>query len=253
MRTLLIRGLLAGLLAGLAAFGVAYLVGEPSLRTAIAYEETGTAADHHHDEAATSEHAHGEEAEVSRTVQSTWGLLTGTLAIGLAVGGIVALALALAIGRIGPLGERGTAALVVGIGFVAVVLVPFLTYPPNPPAVGDPDTIGTRTAAYFGLLLASLVAVGVAGSVARSLGGRTDAWGRAGAAALTYVVLMLAVAAVLPSYDELGDFPASTLWSFRLGSLATLTTLWGVVGLTLVASLARIRTTPARAGAGSPA
>ena len=39
-RDFLIRGLLAGLFAGLVAFGVAYVVGEPSVDAAIAIEES---------------------------------------------------------------------------------------------------------------------------------------------------------------------------------------------------------------------
>ena len=39
-RDFLIRGLLAGLIAAFAAFGVAYVVGEPSVRAAIALEDS---------------------------------------------------------------------------------------------------------------------------------------------------------------------------------------------------------------------
>ena len=35
------------------------------------------------------------------------------------------------------------------VAFVAWVLVPNLKYPANPPAVGDPDTVGQRTASYL--------------------------------------------------------------------------------------------------------
>ena len=81
VRALLIRGMLAGLVAGLAAFAFATVVGEPWVREAIAYEETATAADAHHDVGGTV---------VSRTVQSTAGLLTGTAVAGVALGGLFA-------------------------------------------------------------------------------------------------------------------------------------------------------------------
>ena len=45
-----------------------------------------------------------------------------------------------------------------GAAFVAVVLVPSLKYPPNPPTVGDPDTISQRTVSYL-LLMALGIAV----------------------------------------------------------------------------------------------
>lgn len=127
-RVLLIRGMLAGLLAGLAAFLVAYVLGESKVDAAIAIEEAGHAA-----------HDHGEEAApVSRALQATAGLGTGTLLYGIALGGIAALVFCYALGRIGRFGPRVTALLVSGGLFVALNLVPFLKYPSNPPAVGDP-------------------------------------------------------------------------------------------------------------------
>ena len=69
VRMLLIRGMLVGILAGLLAFAFAWLVGEPQVDLAIAFET------HMHQLA-------GEAPEpelVSRAIQSTLGLLTGIL------------------------------------------------------------------------------------------------------------------------------------------------------------------------------
>src|SRR4051812_35733971 len=98
-RTFLVRGLLAGLIAGVLTFGVAYLVGEPPVASAIALEESAAAPDaaveHEHDAVAgepTAEHSHGDdEALVSRANQSTWGLATATVVFGVALGGILGL------------------------------------------------------------------------------------------------------------------------------------------------------------------
>ena len=116
-RAFLVRGLLAGLFAGVAAFAVGYFVAEPQIQSAINYEESheDAAATHSHsDSDSGSASGESEEAEaghhhdeggtvVSRHNQRTWGLLTGTLAIGLALGGIVALVAAGVVGRIGAL------------------------------------------------------------------------------------------------------------------------------------------------------
>ena len=96
---------------------------------------------------------------VSRPLQSTAGLGTGTLIYGVALGGMFALVFAAAYGRLGPLAARGTAALLGCLGFTAVYLVPFLKYPANPPSIGDPDTIQYRTALYLVLVLVSVVAM----------------------------------------------------------------------------------------------
>jgi hypothetical protein len=233
-RTFLINGLIAGLLAGFATFLVAHTVGEPPVNAAIAVEEShaehGTAANHHHDESGTV---------VSRHNQSTWGLLTGTLAIGTALGGLVALAAAGAVGRIGRLRPTQSTALVALIGFVAVALVPFLKYPASPPAVGNPDTIGERTGLFFGFLAISLIAA-IAGTVlaSRLLPG-LGTYRTVLAAVAAYLVVVVVAAQLMPTVNELGSFPAQTLWTFRRASITTLATLWASIGVVLVGLVGR--------------
>ena len=82
VRDLLLRGLLAGALAGLLAFAVAALFGEPPLELAIGFEASlARAADHAM-----------EPERVSRSVQRGIGLLVACVAVGLALGGLLALA-----------------------------------------------------------------------------------------------------------------------------------------------------------------
>ncbi|MTD13071.1 hypothetical protein GIS00_03805 [Nakamurella sp. YIM 132087] len=242
-RTFLLRGLLAGLIAGIVTFGVAYVVGEPPVDAAIALEESAAPADepgavaaapddHAHDEG-TPEHSHGEDAEVSRSTQSTWGLLTGTVLFGLAVGGILGLASAFALGRFGRAGVRGTVATVAAIGFGAAFLVPFLKYPANPPAVGDGETIGRRTGLFFAFLAVSVVAAVLATVLARRAAGTLGGF-RAGAlAVLGYLVVVVVAVRLFPVIDEVGDFPASLLWQFRTSSLAVELALWAVAAVVL--------------------
>ena len=74
----------------------------------------------------------------------------------LAFGGLFSLAFAVCYGRMGNWSPRVTAALLALSGFLAVYAVPILKYPANPPSIGNPDTIGLRTAIYFGMILLSL-------------------------------------------------------------------------------------------------
>ena len=249
-RDLLLRGLLAGLLAGIAAFAVAYLVGEPSVNAAIAVEQS-EAAEH-----AADGHTHAEEAggaEVPRSLQSTAGLLTATVVAGVTLGGLVGVVSALALGRFGRLGARGVPLLVAGLGFVTVYAVPFLVYPPNPPAVGQADTIGYRTTLYFVLVAISLVAGVTAVLVGRRLAVRWGAWYATLAAAAGYLVVLVVAAALVPRYDEVpADFPASVLYAFRRASFLTQLALWGVLGLVLAELTSRLalRGRADRVGAG---
>ncbi|MFI1962832.1 CbtA family protein [Streptomyces pathocidini] len=223
VRTLLVRGMLAGVIAGVLAFGLAYLVGEPQVDAAIAFEEAQAHAQ--------GAHEHGEEV-VSRAVQATAGLGTAVLVFGTAVGGIAALVFCFLLGRVGRFGPRATAVLVAGGAFLAVCLVPLLKYPVNPPAVGDPDTIGQRTALYF--LLIALAVLLVAGAVllGRRLAPRLGNWHATVAAGAAFVVVLALALALLPSFDEVPrDFPAVVLWRFRLASVGIQALLWASFGL----------------------
>lgn len=239
MRGLLIRGMLAGIVAGLLAWGFAYVFGEPEVRSAISFEEAKAAEEAppvgsgHDAGAAGHAAAHEEEEEVvSRDVQSSVGLLTGVGVYGIAVGGLFALVFAVAYGRLGPFGARATAGLLAFAGYVAVVLVPFLKYPAQPPAVGDPDTISERTAQYFGLIAISiLLAIGAA-YLARQYAPRIGAGNAVLAAAVGYVVVVALIALALPSPETVPDgFSATVLWRFRVASLGVQAVLWATFGV----------------------
>lgn len=245
----LIRGLIAGLAAGLVAFVVAFAFGEPYIDDSIELEEAGagpaavSSAPFASGDVLAHNGAHDDESgmvEVSRSNQKSWGLLTGTLAMGAALGGLTALAAAAALGRLGRLSPRSSTALVAFVGFVAVALVPFLKYPSTPPAVGDGESIGTRTAVYFTMLLVSVVAAIGAVLVARRLADRLEGWTAVGLAAAGYLVVVGVAAALLPTVNEIGAFPADLLWYFRRSSLFTLVALWGTIGVVLVALIGRL-------------
>ncbi len=250
MKTLLVRGMLAGLIAGVLAFGFAYAFGEPSVNTAIGLEESGDHT-HSHDAGAAPAGEHEEEL-VPRDIQSTVGLLTGVVVYGVAIGGLLSLAFAFAQGRLSSLRPRVTALLLTGGAFAVVFLIPFLKYPANPPAVGQPGTIGSRTELYFGFVAVSLL-VGIFATVfGRKLADRFGAWNGFLLAAAGYFVVLGVVAWLMPVVDEVpADFPASTLWSFRTASVGTQAVLWLALGLAFGAFAEKALTKKAVAAAGS--
>jgi predicted cobalt transporter CbtA len=239
-RDFLLRGLFAGLFAGLVAFGVAYVVGEPSINAAIAIEESAESGHDHTDQPTPSD---GSAAtEVPRSLQSTAGLLTGTMVAGVTLGGLVGVLSALAIGRFGRLSVRGVSLTVAAIGFVSVSLLPSVAYPPNPPAVGDPETIGTRTTLYFIMLAISIIAAVTATLVGRRLAGRWDPWYATLSVIAGYLLVTITAVALLPSYSEVpADFPATLLYEFRVASLITQLTLWATLGIALGELLHRLQ------------
>ena len=218
VRNLLVRGMLAGLAAGVLALVVAYLLGEPNVDKAISFEEA---------------HSHEHEMEVvSRSLQSTAGLATGVLVYGVAFGGIAALAYCFALGRVGRFTPRVTALLLSGCALLAVYVVPFLKYPANPPSVGEPDTIGKRTALYFLMMLLSVLLAVAATVVGKRLVSSLGTWWATVAAVAGFLVVTGLAYEFLPAINEVPkDFPATLLWRFRLSALAIQAVLWGGFGL----------------------
>ncbi|MGP4028667.1 CbtA family protein [Actinomadura sp. 3N407] len=230
IRTLLVRGLLYGLLAGLVAGAFAFAAGEPRIDDAIALEEAAGAAEpahqHEHDSAGGG-HEHG--AEVSRGTQKA-GLFLATGLYGLAIGGVFALVYAALRGRVGPRSDGGLAIAAAGTAFAAVIVVPFLKYPANPPAVGDPETITSRTVLYLAMVGVGLLAAAIAVTTARRVPG--GPWARWPAAVLAFLAPVVVASALLPGVDEVPDgFPATLLWEFRLVSLGTQLVFWAAFGV----------------------
>jgi hypothetical protein len=258
VRALLIRGMLAGVLAGVLAFVYAHQFGEASVNTAIAFESYVEYDVHH---------ATPEVELVSRDLQSTAGLGTGTLLYGAALGGMFALVFAATYGRFGTLGARGTSALLGLSGFTAVYLVPFLKYPANPPSVGDPVTIQYRTAVYLVMVVASIAALVFAVALQRRLVARFGAWDATLLAAAAYIVAVGVCYAVFPSINEVPQealpnvidavthadvtFPPTVLWSFRMSSIGLQVVLWATIALSFGVLAERLLERPA-ARAASP-
>jgi predicted cobalt transporter CbtA len=219
--------MLAGAVAGLAAFVVAYLFGEPGIEGGIALEEQGA-------------HTHGGEELVSRGVQSTVGLLVGVLVWAVALGGILALVYAGTRGRIGPSRPRAAALVLAVVGFVVVVLVPFLKYPANPPGSSDGGSIVQRTDLYLPMLLFSVLVAVAATALGNTLAPRLGDWNATTAAVAAYVLVVAVGGALLPAVDETpADFPTAVLYNFRLASLAVQAVLWAVLGLVFGALVER--------------
>ncbi|ANL41947.1 CbtA superfamily transporter protein [Rhizobium phaseoli] len=219
---LLLRGMFAGLIAGILVFAFAHTFGEPLVDAAIAFEEA-------------SAQAAGQAAEpeiVSRATQAGLGLFTGVMAYSVAVGGLFALAFAFVHGRFSALSARGTSAAIAIAAFVAIVLVPGIKYPANPPAVGSPDTINVRTELFFLMIVVSVAALIAAVALARRLCERFGLWNGAIIAGLAYLVFIGVVLYLLPPINEVPEnFSAMVLWRFRTTSLGMHAILWATLGL----------------------
>ena len=221
------RGLVAGALAGVLAGLTGQLVGEPSIDAAVRIEQAAGVA------------APGGGEGITRAGQKG-GLLLGMLLVGLTAGAAFAVVAAWSAGRVA--GDGWTRSLKLGAaGAGALVLLPLLKYPPNPPAVGDPATVGDRALLQLGVVLLGLVMAALGWAVTRQLAGSglsrpvRQAVVGAGIATLA-AALLLALPAAEPAPE---GFPPELLWRFRLGSVATQLVL--IVGLTVAFGLLTTR------------
>lgn len=229
--SLALTAALVGLLAGLVAAVFATVAGEPAVDEAIAIEEAAEAearADGSGGEAADDD----DEATVSRSDQRGVGLFAAYALTGAAFGGLLAVtAHGLRRGR----PDAWPRVLMAGAILAgAITVAPWLKYPPNPPAVGDPDTLAQRQSWYVTtILVAALVGLG-ATVLARRL--RDAGWTeprRVLALAAAVVVPMLVVFAAFPPGPDDIPVPAALVWRFRVASLGANLTLWALLTLTV--------------------
>jgi predicted cobalt transporter CbtA len=220
-RILLVRGMLAGAVAGLLVFALARWIGEPQVERAIAFETS-------------MDQAKGKAPEpeiVSRKIQSTLGLLTATVVDGTAVGGLFALVFGFAYGRMPVTNPRALSAVLAGLGFVVIAVIPALKYPANPPSVGNPETIGMRTAAFFLLIIISIAAMLLGVQIERRFHTRLEVWNALLVAAAFFVIAIATASHFLPNFDEVpAGFPVTLMWKFRVAALEMQLLLWSALG-----------------------
>ncbi len=216
--SLILRGMFVGIVAGFLAFSFAKYFGEPQIDQAFAFEE-------HLDQGAAPE-------LVGREVQSGIGLISGVLVYSASMGALFALAFANCVGHSGRLGPRGLSALLALAAFVAVIVVPALKYPANPPSIGDPDTIRERTHLFLLMVMLSVVAMVIAVNFATKLLPRHGAWTAALVGVGLYLLVINVGGSVFPPVVEVPDgFPAENLWQFRLATLGIQLVMWSALGL----------------------
>ena len=235
------RGVLAGVSAGLAAAVVIWLVVEPVIRRALAIEDMRSMHGGQSARAGLPTHG-GDEPLVSRAAQVVGGALTAVL-VGVAVGVVFAVVFARMRERLPGRGDFGRSMVLATIGFAAVSLLPALKIPSNPPAVGDPETVGQRTMVYAVVLLLGVAIALLVPVLDQRLAARgtvpSTRWAIDVVATVVLVVLVLVLVPGSPDAVP-ADVPATLLWDFRLASLAQLATMWLTLGLAFGLLLERL-------------
>ncbi len=227
-KRIIARGLLAGAVGGVVAYLFARAFVEPSIGRAIAFENSAPG------------HEHGAEL-FSRAVQENIGMGFGVIAFGTAMGALFAVAFVVAYGRVGSLGPRALSITLAACAFGVIALVPWLKYPPNPPATSAEETIRDRTGLYLLMVVLSLLCAGCAVWLGRRLVQRYGTWSATLIGAGAYLAAMAVVMLLFPTVAETpADFPADALYDFRMYSFGTQLVMWTTIGVVFASLTARL-------------
>lgn len=220
------RGLAAGLVAGVLAGLFAFAVGEIPMREAIRLEETLEAAPA--DDPATSGSDDPTDFSVSRTTQQAL-LPVATAVVGAAFGGLFGVLFAFVRRFIRDPDDWHASLKLGAVAWSVMAVVPLLVAPPNPPGVGDPGAVGTRSGWYLGAIGLAIALAAALWGLAHRLraGGLREAQRQAIVGVVTLVAFGALVLILPTSAQAEGQaFPGELLWQFRLASFATQTLLW---------------------------
>ncbi len=245
------HGALAGLVAGVAGAAAMYWLTEPLVDRAVALEES---MDVHggHESVAGGLHLHGGAELVSRPEQVVMGLLT-VVVVGALIGVAFSVTHRFLASRLPGATTSASVMTLAALGFVCLTLAPAVVVPANPPAVGDPATVGTRTTVYLGSIVCAVGLCTLVVGVTRS--SRLAPATRLVAATLLGLVGGAVLLASLP--DVSGTIPvyvpADLIWSFRVASLTQIGLMWLVLGVAYAALRLRASTTDTARSAVAPA
>jgi len=223
MKTLLFIAisLISGIMAGEILASINLFVVEPSTDKAISFETQ-------------KDIAKGKKVDFGELNSYRIWQKSGTFAagafIGMAYGGLLGIAYVFVRKYLPFSDDRKKAILLAGLMYLALYLVPFSKYPPNPPAVGNPDTISLRQHLYTTYQIMSVI-VAVAMGVIFFKFRRVNK--------ISYIVPALYLISIATMYltwppnpDKI-DLPMSVVNTFRAISGTTMAIFFGLIGLFL--------------------
>lgn len=151
--TFIFISLLSGVLAGLILAGVNLFVVEPYIDQAIGIEVNNSIA--------SGEVIDQNELNTYRVWQKEGTFVAGAL-LGLTYGAILGIVYVVSRKFLPTSDDRKKAIILAAVLCLSLYIIPFIKYPANPPAVGDPETIVLRENLYVGFQLASgLITLGL--------------------------------------------------------------------------------------------
>jgi predicted cobalt transporter CbtA len=218
--------LLAGAIAGTVLGAINQLVVEPYIERAIELEMRNTIAQ-------SGEVINPSEFAAYRFWQRGGEIIAGTI-LGLSIGSLYGIVFAYTHGSVPGTNNKRKALIVASIMWLVLFLMPALKYPPNPPAVGDPETIYYRQSLYVAFLaISGFSALGLALLYRKMVVASSNNAKKAMIIIIpsAYAAVMAGAYLAMPANPDPINAPIDLVIGFRIASAITIGTFWALLGV----------------------
>jgi predicted cobalt transporter CbtA len=212
--------LLAGAIAGTILGAINQVAVEPYIERAIELEMRNTAQ--------SGEVINPAEFAAYRFWQKGGEIIAGTI-LGLSIGSLYGIVFVYTRGLISGTNNKKKALIVASVMWLVLFLMPALKYPPNPPAVGDPETIYYRQSLYVAFLaISGFSALGLA-FLYRKMTSFSNT--KKAIIPLAYAAIMAVAYLAMPSNPDPINAPIDLVIGFRITSAITISMFWALLGV----------------------
>ena len=161
-------------------------------------------------------------------------IIAGTI-LGLSMGSLYGIVFAYTRGSIsGTNNNKKKALIVAGIMWLVLFLMPALKYPPNPPAVGNPETIYYRQSLYVAFLaISGFSALGLAFLYRKMMVASSNNTKKKAIIipSAVYAAIMAGAYLAMPANPDPINAPIDLVIGFRITSAITISMFWAVLGV----------------------
>jgi predicted cobalt transporter CbtA len=215
--------LLAGAIAGTILGIINQVAVEPYIEQAIELEMQNTAQ--------SGQVINPAEFAAYRFWQKGGEIVAGTI-LGLSIGSLYGIVFAYTRGSISGNNNKKKALIVASIMWLVLFLMPALKYPPNPPAVGNPETIYDRQSLYVAFLaISGFSALGLAFLYRKIASSNT----KKAIIPSAYAAIMAGAYLAMPANPDPINAPIDLVIGFRITSGITISMFWALLGVIFAA------------------
>jgi predicted cobalt transporter CbtA len=162
-------------------------------------------------------------------------IIAGTI-LGLSIGSLYGIVFAYTRGSIsGTNNNKKKALIVAGIMWLVLFLMPALKYPPNPPAVGNPETIYYRQSLYVTFLaISGFSALGLAFLYRKMMVTSSNNTKKKAIIIIPsalYAATMVGAYLAMPANPDPINAPIELVIGFRITSAITISMFWALLGV----------------------